>query len=129
MELEKQVCSLEYAKRFEAHGIKRESYFTLEETPDGCIELFHSKATSCSNKYYRAYTVAELGEMFGKIMFVTELSKNSIEETSCIIYESNDDNMVCNEEYGSGNTEADARAASILYLIKKGYIKIKDLNK
>lgn len=74
MELEKQVCSLELAKRLKELGIKQESLWiwTLNERNDGQparwrLELKSEADRVCGIKYIReracAFTVAELGEM------------------------------------------------------------------
>lgn len=66
MELEKQVCSLELAKKLKELGVKQESlfvwdikrknlFYTKNNYPDGNIELLEQCV---------AFSVAELGEMF-----------------------------------------------------------------
>lgn len=60
MNLNNQVCSLEFAKRLKELGVKQKSYFKWETNNADHAELFHSKATSCCHDYYSAFTVAEL---------------------------------------------------------------------
>lgn len=86
MELSKQVISLEIAQRMDKLGIKGESYFVWIDVTDNynvkpelCKRHENQKDTKGTyggngfkhegpweQKYYPAYTVAELGEMFAE---------------------------------------------------------------
>lgn len=73
MPKEKQVVSLEIAQRMDKLGIKGESLFCMDSYGD----IYDRKRDSLddSEKYYPAYTVAEMGEMLPKF-FVSGKEEN-----------------------------------------------------
>lgn len=139
MELNKQVCSLELAKKLKELGVKQESYFSWVISQDkekrDIIQLRKTDIGIHNNplyKMYHAFTVAELGEMLpvniekdGVLYWLVckkEFLRN-IERTPIYIvsYES--------QLYGEiGHTylytEADARAKMLVYLLENGLIKL-----
>ena len=62
MKLEKQVVSLELAKKLKELGVKQDSHFSWFEMNTGKFELYHSGLPTSKSKF-SAFTVAELGEM------------------------------------------------------------------
>jgi hypothetical protein len=72
MEVEKQVCNLELAKRLKKLGVKQESAFWWEQIKVAGKNEWHKDWTLAFNSYSKpydathivsAFTVAELGEM------------------------------------------------------------------
>jgi len=131
MELERQVVSLELAKRLKELGMKQKSLFQwiwgredgdepdddssnkwVLDRHDGAWGMFLCKAT-CS-----AFTVAELGEMLPNGM----MDKRTYgEDWYCYI---ENPNVVGQAILGSlCKTEADARAQMLIYLLENNLIQ------
>ncbi len=115
MKLEKQVCSLELAKRLKELGVKQESYFMWASVKEGehaqvLPFQWEAKKTAC------AFTVAELGEMLPQGAATFQRSQTN--EYRCV---------PPRELQGlpsvNGDTEADARAKMLVYLIEMGLPK------
>lgn len=128
MELQKQVCSLELAKKLKELGVKQESLFYwvkenrlvyktqtgfyLENGAGFSNDLFNE--LEIYNATFSAFTVAELGEMLPSAMTLTRKTvENSWRYPSL-----NGDSLY-------EKTEADARAKMLIYLIKNNFITIK----
>ena len=115
MKLEDQVCSLELAKRLKALGVKQESAFYFYG--DGSVQFGKAMGWTCS-----AFTVAELGEMLPVgYPFLTSfrLPKD---------YGVGDMNGKWTMTRGGkvevlADTEAEARAKMLIYLIENGLEK------
>lgn len=109
MELEKQVCSLELAKRLKKLGAKQESvFYWVDYKSAWCLREKAIQPQDCS-----AFTVAELGDMLPKLL-----------KTIC----SKDGNWWVHTDDWSccANTEADARANMLIYLIEEGLVNPKE---
>lgn len=127
MNLEQQVCSLDLAKRLKELGVKQESLFvwtTLEyyahipgvqEEPTPCVM---SRIDAGERNTLSAFTVAELGEM---LPASTDTRRNK--GAWFVIRDINEDTHV-----EKSNTEADARAKCLIYLLEQGIIKAQSLN-
>ena len=139
MELEQQVCSLELAKKLKELGIKQKSYFYwktdltteksqhymkpyLSEEPDEYAKL--KKIGSIPDlvyqhyvELYSAFTVAELGEMLPNSFTFEDvgfwLKQIRGKHFFQISYEGE---TLLNRL--SANTEADARAKMLIYLLE-----------
>lgn len=106
MKLEDQCVSLDLAKRLKELGVKQRSYFdwwkdeyeNYEVSNQSLVGRFSS--IECS-----AFTVAELGEMLPE---------------RCPSYRGDG---IWYSEGGRGKTEADARAAWLIYLVEHGLVK------
>jgi hypothetical protein len=125
MELSKQVVSLELAKKLKELGVTQRSLFywsrygrdTIPE--DDYDVYFQSVVFKIGTKeieYFSAFTVAELGEMLprGYMSFHNSLNKWYCEDLDTFIqphYKA--------EEY---DTEADARAKMLIYLLENNLI-------
>ena len=124
MKLENQVCSLELSKQLKSLGVKQDSlFFWIREKlklvtdinyPPSGKELFYNEGfvndmTVC----YSAFTVAELGEMLP--IYCT------IQRTATSWLGSYTDEMNCHIK--KDDTEANARAKMLIYLIKQGLVK------
>jgi hypothetical protein len=73
MDLEKQVCSLELAKKLKELGVKQESLFRWEMYHAGDRFVLTTDTRREPNEYneeYAAFTVAELLSLIGKPMIV-----------------------------------------------------------
>lgn len=149
MELQKQVCSLELGYKLKQLGVKYDSYFSWyclahdqgEQEP--AVEFFiasdnqHNASYECS-----AFTVAELGEMLPAIIKLgnsgklsdyccVEFQKYSTGNRWGVMYTEDNETIANNkgdqvEEYE--NTEADARAKMLIYLIESDIITASDLS-
>lgn len=118
MNLEDQVCSLELAIKLKKLAVKQESYFKWEERENGDKEVYHSKATSCTHKYYSAFTVAELGEILNEETYSRRMRK--FEGWYCTYIRQGIEERLRNT---IAKTEADARANMLIYLLENRLIK------
>jgi|SRR6187551_1386829 len=128
MELSKQVCSLELAQKLKELGIRQESYFYWVKGFPTRIEAregIGSKYTSI--RLFSAFTVAELGEMLPDEFPNDSDSQIRIFKTYSmdllrwyVRYENEVLESVNHCEYA--DTEADARAKMLIYLIENKLI-------
>ncbi|HEA21473.1 MAG TPA: hypothetical protein ENH87_11195 [Pricia antarctica] len=139
MKLEDQVCSLESAKKLKELGVKQDSLWgyldhgDLDFSPVLNRELIYIKAQ------YSAFTVAELGEIINKsstrktswftIYDARKMRKDQAWEShelewggGCVDFCEPD--KVCGS-LGDENTEAEARATTLIYLLENKLIKEK----
>lgn len=143
--IEKQVCSLELSRKLKGLGVKQESYLIWEqywnwhydERTDSMIReyseiagilRFEQRSNSNgvieesrkSNNYgyeiYSAFTVAELGEMFPATEQIRDTRVNDV-CWACDVM----------TQRTFGDTEADARAKMLIYLIEQDLIKAESL--
>lgn len=122
MKLEKQVCSLELAKKLKDLGVEQDSLWWWIKAGKGLIdkqtyalkELMRPDDTDCS-----AFTVAELGEL----LFESDLGGFNGGKTR--IHVETGKEYYC--ELGIHNfysdTEANARAKMLIYLLEQGLTK------
>lgn len=126
MQLEKQVVSLELAKKLKELGVKQESCFYWLR---GHI-WYEKNIPKTESQQFSAFTVAELGEMLpvvvkvkNKNYFITPTHPDStIKEYWYGGYNSFDKTEELFYTHGN-NTEADARAKCLIYLIENNLIK------
>jgi hypothetical protein len=131
MDIKDQVCSLELAKRLKELGVKQESLFyygrCLNKEYRLTCEFDYEYRLTCQcgfifphSETISAFTVAELGEMLpDKFTTYRDLSKFKgawTDKASDLI----------GKLYVISDTEADARAKILIYLIENGLIKEKD---
>jgi hypothetical protein len=140
MKIESQVCSLDLAKRLKELGVKQESLFSWfhvqsyngpDDPPsDWEIVLLSSEK---EEKLYSAFTVAELGEMLPKEIIGDEgmrFDMNSWRQKDgkwAIGYWWDEDSrrqsgMVIENIFD--NTEANARAKCLIYLLENNLIEL-----
>jgi len=133
--LEKQVVSLELAKRLKELGVKQESVWAWYETTDRDdtprLNRFGEHCTVCTlptqafeEKYY-AFTVADLGEMF-------PYDQDTADVLIIVSGHKNNGGYFCHSDKGAhfievnyslpfiAHTEADARAKMLIYLVENG---------
>jgi hypothetical protein len=131
MKLEQQVCSLELAKKLKELGVKQESYFYWEDWEDERHIAHYMVDTGDFEQYERvkskypnivsAFTVAELGEMLPNMLFDKFfLSITRIGTTWIIQYSFGLDI----EAHAQADTEADARAKCLVYLLENKLITL-----
>jgi hypothetical protein len=115
--LENQVCGLEYSKRLRQLGVKQESYFVWEAGyEDPYIRDYNDIKNNLhfhSDFYFSAFTVAELGEILPEEVASFKV-KN---DWKCGITLEVDCELV-----KVSDTEANARAKMLIYLIENDHI-------
>jgi len=144
MKLEQQVVSLELAKQLKELGVPQDSHFrwaVVESSinPRNYILLdFNDYMGNFYNPvytWYSAFTVAELGEMLPK-----QIHPDGEAYVSAMSYGAYNGGMMWGCNYFSflnhktfhsecAETEADARAKMLIWLIENKYIDLKQGNK
>ena len=138
MKLEEQVCSLELAKKLKELGVEQASIFywdkngsLLFDEESGFIEV-NSGGEVIDYEVFKnitsAFTVAELGELL-PINYTT--GKNIGRNTKKKIIDWIGGYYVAysDDGYSSAETEANARAKCLYYLLKNDIVKVEDINK
>lgn len=135
MKLEDQVCSLELAKRLKELGVRQESafYWSWHEGSKS-LELKQDKTLFGKTHWedIATFTVAELGEMLPwDFVFIRNSYGNW--EGRQIIYDSKETEelrmfqsgrpLLVHSDQSCSNTEANARAKMLIYLIEQGIVK------
>src|SRR5258708_7616892 len=128
MKLEQQVCSLDLAKRLTELGVQQESLFMWEEggnrpgtTP--YTQIIPSKSPAIPGggdspwNYYAAFTVAELGEMLPTLCRSEKW--NGTGEWNVHLKP---------HAHTKAETEADARAKMLCYLLENNLITASTLS-
>lgn len=131
MELERQVVSLELAKKLKELGVPQESLFFWCSDYQGIMLLSQQEysdnlrnKTPQLSKIASAFTVAELGEMLPEI-FRSEKYKRG----KWICHDGRECTEPITEELFEADTEADARAKMLIYLLENNLIKKEELKK
>lgn len=122
MELEQQVCNSSLAKRLKKLGVKQESlFYYAANSKDIYLSAYEKDSVS-------AFTVAELGNILKNInkiknMFVTseylQMTYKNNFKWICSLNETNKDVI-----FKQADTEADARAKMLIYLLENKLIKL-----
>jgi hypothetical protein len=115
MKLEQQVCSLDLAKRLKELGVKQESLFYWSDD----VIYIHKRRDA--KDWYSAFTVAELGEMLPDYIYSQKRFLQS--DDWCIYTAGEPKDFPDGKEMIHGNTESDARAKMLVYLIENNLIK------
>ncbi len=137
MKLEDQVCSFELAKRLRKLGVKQESLFwwvpwLREEYPKNHpvkaveTENFHVGEYNPADfkKKYAAFTIAELGEMLPITVHTTRFEMGYPWQSHYKVLDLTE-SLSPKLEYKhheAANSEADARAKMLIYLIENGLV-------
>ena len=130
MKLEKQVCSLEYAKKLKELGVNQDSlyfYTKVGKSVKSWDEWMEIGENVILSELYSAFTVAELGEMlpekvktkcFGEKSFI--IFREKYAESWDIAYstDTSDDDKL----WKQAETEADARAKMLISLLENKLI-------
>lgn len=128
MDLKDQVCSLELSKRLKELGVKQESYFFWYSAfKDSEVTVWHSyQIGSDTERAFSAFTVAELGEMLPDYVNPADyqgarsLGISKSMDGWHITYSTSE--KWWHREVA--DTEADARAKMLIYLIENKLITI-----
>ena len=124
MKLSEQVCALEQAKKLYALGVERRSLFYH----------FHGRIEheAFGSEYYSAFTVAELGVMLP--MQVTSGKYDlkggyGVSVISPLCFAMDDAEDAGNKfNWGRYATEAEARAAMLIYLLENNLVTPAEIN-
>lgn len=133
MQLESQVVSLPLAKRLKELGVKQESIFWWLHEPeinDYTISNSFGSFDVGWEKECAAFTVAELGEMLpdeikvGRITYGLTITKEGLDgwRADYLGSEYGEPDTAFDDAF-NGQTEAEARAHMLIYLIEKGMVK------
>ena len=129
MKLEQQVCSLELSKRLKELGVKQESlwWWVINNKKNNLAEVWQQPCRDIFDyTNYSAFTCAELGEML-PIDSCYSIKKDLDEDENGL--------WECRYTYvtkDSGpkavlaNTEANARASMIVYLLENKLMKLEE---
>jgi hypothetical protein len=117
MELNQQVCSLEYAQRLKELGVNQESLFYY--AIGGVV--YRSEMPFFMDSNYSAFTVGELGEYFEKEIVS---GKDFSGSYFCRAILPNGEDMITTDNENEANT----RAKMLIYLIEQGLVKVEDIN-
>jgi hypothetical protein len=131
MKLEQQACSLELAKRLRKLGVKQESLFWWvrwldfggagKSYPQGDVLAYKNDPLLAPKHHsdgelYRAFTVAELGEMLPHGYY----SRHGVRGYTCGAM------LAASETKGTfqRDTEADVRATMLIYLLENKLLSL-----
>lgn len=132
MELEDQVCSLDLSKKLKALGVKQESLFYWSDNSYGDAILWAPSLNDTEPLAgdVSAFTAAELGEMLPAVILKDDALWTLIctkgTPNYCVKYQIGATN---NEEFilrFHGETEADARAKVLIFLIENNLLTLKE---
>lgn len=134
MELEKQVCPLELAKKLKELGVPQTAYWSWVFRK-GRYEQEHAtyllETGSAYNfrpdRLWSAFTVAELGEMLPSDVGVVSLKMGKSVDGYWVSYCLTLTDGSLAGEVVKAETEADARAKCLIYLLENGLLKAEDL--
>jgi hypothetical protein len=121
MELEKQVCSLELAKRLKELGVKQEAQFYWFHDVNGFWQLDYTGGHSTPDDI-AAFTVAELGEMLKWTKYHSVFGLWMGKEEWAVGHQDPDAEQFIAAVHA--DTEADARAKMLIYLIENKLITL-----
>ena len=134
MTFEKQVCSLELAKKLKELGVKQESYFVWKQLSNQSekwrVSLSDIHVKDYHGELISAFTVAELGEMLphhihleGKNYQIEIWSGSDVKDVR--FWSIGYNNYGNKSEFVFGaNTESDARAKMLIYLLENKLITL-----
>jgi hypothetical protein len=141
MNLESQVCSLDLAKKLHELGVKKDSTFVWKSYDGEYYQVKFISFNLClDDELYPAYTASELGDMLPSSLEVNDSSSSFLycckhsDDNWTIEYRYNriiNDGLVDEVTYVYSNchedTESNARATMIIYLIENGLISVTKL--
>lgn len=141
MKLEQQVVSLELAQKLKELGVKQESFFIWKQCINkqlACYQIptvsTHKNVDNDDEIIASAFTVAELGEMLpsglskdGKNYRIHIVNGNGLKYLDYVTYENGTPTFLL-QGYpmlaNSKDTEADARAKMLIYLLENKLITL-----
>lgn len=129
MKLEKQVVSLELAKKLKELGFEQESLFDWVEIDDndwllmGRVKnLFDKQDEETKNSVISAFTVSELGEMLPIINNFSPVTSKLDKSFQCGYLDNDGGETITKFEIQEADTEANVRAKMIIYLKENNLI-------
>ena len=127
MELKNQVVSLGLAEQLKKLGVNQDSYFCWHyyKGLKSEAELGEFIMGMCSGIFISAFTVAELGEL---LPITVKYTKNPVGYKYQAHYDTLKDDLSGELDYKrstASNTEADARAKMLIYLLENKLINFK----
>jgi hypothetical protein len=132
MKLEDQVCSLDLAKRLKELGVKQESFAFWRDLEGHQMLLYCPDCSGKISSDYAAFTVAELGEMLP--LRIDARSKKDGRKHVAYYLDYQAGGFLLRYSYHldtrqvlagvSADTEADARAKMLIYLIENKLITV-----
>jgi hypothetical protein len=127
MKIENQVVSLELAKKLKELGVTQESYaYWVDQDFGGGFPL-HIRGFCIGG--VSAFTVAELGEMLPQLTNYRIWQQHSTDTSKMAGKWAVTVNDVQDDKFDEviANTEADARAKILIYLIENGLVSVSNL--
>jgi len=134
MKLENQVCSLENARKLDDLGMRRESLFSYQRFihTEGSMPRVRSNRLARLHQSYKViaptYTVAELGEILGNKIDV----RHRLSPDRKVILTSPDwsrgANCYSNPIHFEADTEANARALMLIWLLENKHVTAEEIN-
>ena len=123
MKLENQLTSLELSKKLKELGVKQESLFYWQGYlhSNKKIELVNQENLDINYDYCSAFTVAELGEML-PINSIREVKTPNNKWLISWCGEISEDGLTSKWERFTEDTEANARAKMLIYLLENNYL-------
>lgn len=141
MKIENQVCLLSQAKKLKELGVEQISYFSYREEigyPNNPVPLITEKefpkgVDAKAFNIYSAYSVAELGVMLPQDnddhFFESHYNDHYGEWTCNYQTWKNDDREELRHINDTGgDTEAEARADMLIFLLENNLIKVEEVN-
>ena len=125
MDIQKQVCNLELAKRLKELGVNQDSTFKWRLAGNTGWQVERHFGVMMERQY-SAFTVAELGEMLPDGIF-TDKGNVTKEWMACVARFSEFNRKKDNENvdvFFVEETEADARAKMLIYLLENKLINL-----
>lgn len=127
MKLEDQVCSLELSKRLKELGVKQESLFCWTDDLNGKPYIVYRQSKNFSY-HYSAFTVAEIGEIIREQFYVPRSYYFTMQNgRGWCGYKHVGGHWHHMESITQSETEADARAKMLIYLIENKFIEVTKL--
>ena len=141
MKLENQVISLELAKKLNRLGVEKDSYWMWvkykmwKEPRVWSSDLASGLKMDCLSgkreRSYAAFTVAELGEMLPKNIYLEKkfyvidygIRISNVKRQWRVLLKGIEEHNIYNH-FEEAKTEANARAKCLIFLIKEGIIKV-----
>jgi len=127
MKLEDQVCTLQQAQKLKELGVECDSIFWWNQETERnqpIVTRDYTHIAASSTKYWRAYTVAELGVMLPyeicdgnyQVFDFEDLGKH---DTDCFVF---------NRNKTFFKAEAQARASALIWLIENKHLDPTEIN-
>lgn len=125
MKLEDQVCNLELSKRLKELGVKQECFFQWVRTHDKGVYPWKLDYIPANNiipayEWCAAFTVTELGEILKNDCSIFPKWEPREDKWRWAFYPPDPKPSIVVVE----DTEADARAKMLIYLLEQGLVKV-----